>query len=77
MLKTPCYLDGKLASLCGTGYNYDRDLKLRGYFFLFISNHMIVKSQRKNLKIPKIRTTLMYTLDETKMKATLHLAQYI
>ena len=37
------------------------DLKLGGYFFLFISNHMSL-CQRKNSKIPKIRTTL-YTSD--------------
>ena len=61
MPKTTCYLDGKLASLCGTGYRVRYRLETCGMFFLlFISNYMSL-CQRKNVKISKIWTYLMYT----------------
>ena len=55
MPKTPCYLDGKIASLCGTGQNGDKGLKIFIYLEPYepLSVWKFENTQNKNH--PKVR----------------------
>ena len=63
-------LDGKLTSLFGKGYNWDRDLKIRGYFFFiyFEKYESLGAKKFENTKIKghnnihKINIYLIYLL---------------